>query len=60
MVQRELQWADDLERAAAIQRQLLPRPLSGIDGVDVAAVCIPAFVVGETSTTTIRSAVVWW
>ena len=46
MVQRELQWADDLERAAAIQRQLLPRPLSGIDGVDVAAVCIPAFVVG--------------
>lgn len=46
MVQRELQWADDLDRAAAIQRQLLPRPLSGLSGFDVAAVCIPAFVVG--------------
>lgn len=46
MVQRELQWSDDLDRAAAIQRQLLPRSLSGQSGFDVAAVCIPAFVVG--------------
>ena len=46
MVQRELQSSDDLERAAAIQRQLLPRPLAGLPGFDVASACIPAFVVG--------------
>ncbi|MDM7489500.1 SpoIIE family protein phosphatase [Rhodococcus sp. CSLK01-03] len=44
--QRELQRADELDRAAAMQAQLLPRPLTGLPGYEVRAVCIPAFVVG--------------
>lgn len=44
--QRELQRADELDRAAAMQSQLLPLPLSDLPGYEVQAVCVPAFVVG--------------
>lgn len=44
--QREIRNSDELERAAAVQRQLLPRPLDAVDGYSVAAMCIPAFAVG--------------
>ncbi len=44
--QRELERSDDIDRAAEIQRQLLPRPLRGLRGYDVAATCLPAFTVG--------------
>ncbi len=43
--QRELERADELDRAAEIQRQLLPQPL-GHPGVEIATLCLPAFVVG--------------
>lgn len=43
--QRELERADELDRAADIQRQLLPQPL-GHPGVEIARLCLPAFVVG--------------
>ncbi|ORM28680.1 GAF domain-containing SpoIIE family protein phosphatase [Williamsia sp. 1135] len=44
--QRELERADDLERAAAVQRQLLPAPLHGIRGYSVRSMCVPAYAVG--------------
>ncbi|MGW5324198.1 PP2C family protein-serine/threonine phosphatase [Rhodococcus pyridinivorans] len=43
--QRELERADELDRAAEIQRQLLPEPLTE-SGVEIATLCLPAFVVG--------------
>ncbi|MBS9376649.1 Phosphoserine phosphatase RsbU [Rhodococcus sp. B50] len=45
-VQREVERADELERAAALQNQLLPSPLAGVTGVEIATACLPAFVVG--------------
>lgn len=44
--QRELERSAELDRAAEIQNQLLPRPLTGPEGYRVAAVCLPAFTVG--------------
>lgn len=44
--QRELERSDDLDRAAQIQQQLLPRQLEGLRGYEVAATCLPAFTVG--------------
>lgn len=44
--ERELHSSDDLERAAAVQRQLLPPPLADLPGYTVHALCIPAFAVG--------------
>ncbi|MGX1597777.1 PP2C family protein-serine/threonine phosphatase [Dietzia maris] len=44
--QRELERSDDIDRAAEIQRQLLPRPLEDLQGYEVAATCLPAFTVG--------------
>jgi serine phosphatase RsbU (regulator of sigma subunit) len=44
--QRELERADDLERAAAVQRQLLPAPMRGVDGYSVRSMCAPAYAVG--------------
>lgn len=45
-VQRELQSSEHLDRAAAVQRQLLPRAIGDLPGYTVRAVCIPAFAVG--------------
>lgn len=45
-VQREVEQSDDLERAAAIQRRLLPRPLQDLPGYVVRSMCIPAYAVG--------------
>ncbi|UXA20378.1 PP2C family protein-serine/threonine phosphatase [Mycobacterium sp. SMC-4] len=44
--QRELQSADDLARAATVQRQLLPPALGDLPGYRVCALCLPAFAVG--------------
>lgn len=44
--QRELQSADDLQRAANVQRQLLPPPLGNVPGYSVCALCLPAYAVG--------------
>lgn len=44
--QRELERTDEIDKAAEIQRQLLPRPLVGLDGYAIAAACLPAFTVG--------------
>lgn len=44
--QRELENSDDLERAADIQKQLLPRPLGDLPGYSVCALCLPAHAVG--------------
>lgn len=44
--QRELESADDLERAAIVQRRLLPPPLGDLPGYRVCATCIPAYAVG--------------
>lgn len=44
--ERELHSSDDLERAAAVQRQLLPPPLADLPGYTVHALCLPAFAVG--------------
>ncbi|MGA5462041.1 GAF domain-containing SpoIIE family protein phosphatase [Mycobacterium sp. NPDC050041] len=44
--QRELESTDDLERASAVQRQLLPRPLGDLPGYSVCAMCLPAYAVG--------------
>lgn len=44
--ERELLRSDDLERAAAVQRQLLPSPLGDLPGYTVQALCVPAFAVG--------------
>lgn len=45
-VQRELEQSDDLDRAATMQRQLLPHPVEGLPGYSVTSLCVPAFVVG--------------
>lgn len=45
-VQRELESFDEMDRAAAVQRQLLPRPLGDLPGYCVCALCIPACAVG--------------
>jgi sigma-B regulation protein RsbU (phosphoserine phosphatase) len=44
--QRELERSDELDRAADISRQLLPPAVSGLPQLEVAATCLPAFVVG--------------
>lgn len=44
--QREIANTDDLERAALVQRQLLPPPLGVVPGWSIAAICLPAFAVG--------------
>lgn len=44
--QRELERTDEIDKAAEIQRRMLPRPLEGPDGYRVSAVCLPAFTVG--------------
>ncbi|MBS3694115.1 PP2C family protein-serine/threonine phosphatase [Rhodococcus qingshengii] len=44
--QREIQNKDELERAAAVQRQLLPPPVDPVPGFAFAAMCLPAFAVG--------------
>ncbi|OBF89196.1 serine/threonine protein phosphatase [Mycobacterium sp. 852002-51152_SCH6134967] len=44
--QRELERSDDLERAAAIQRLLLPPAIDDLPGYSVCAMCSPAFTVG--------------
>ncbi|WP_374612498.1 PP2C family protein-serine/threonine phosphatase [Gordonia sp. (in: high G+C Gram-positive bacteria)] len=44
--QREIANSDDLERAALVQRQLLPPPLGVVPGWSIAAMCLPAFAVG--------------
>ncbi|MCE5289597.1 MAG: SpoIIE family protein phosphatase [Nocardiaceae bacterium] len=45
-VQRELEQSAELDRAAQVQRELLPKTLTDIPGYEVAAVCVPAFAVG--------------
>ncbi len=44
--QRELQNTEDLERAATVQRQLLPQDTVDLTGYRVGAMCLPAFAVG--------------
>lgn len=44
--QRELESSDDLERAATVQRRLLPAPLGDLPGYRVCATCLPAHAVG--------------
>lgn len=44
--QREMQSTDDLQRAANVQRQLLPPPLGDVPGYRVCAMCLPAYAVG--------------
>lgn len=44
--QRELERSDDLERAAAVQRLMLPPPIADMPGYSVCALCLPAFAVG--------------
>jgi len=44
--QREVERSDEIDRAARIQEQLLPRPISGLPGFEVATVCLPAYMVG--------------
>jgi hypothetical protein len=44
--QRELERADDLDRAAEVQRQLLPPPLQSMHGYAVWSMCTPAYAVG--------------
>ncbi|MEV0355094.1 GAF domain-containing SpoIIE family protein phosphatase [Nocardia sp. NPDC050697] len=44
--QRELESSDDLERAAIVQRRLLPPPLGDLPGYRVCATCLPAYAVG--------------
>jgi sigma-B regulation protein RsbU (phosphoserine phosphatase) len=44
--QREIEDTNDLARASAVQRQLLPNRLAPVPGYEVAAMCLPAFAVG--------------
>lgn len=44
--QRELERSDDLERAAAVQRLMLPPPIGDLPGYSVCSLCVPAFAVG--------------
>lgn len=45
-VEAEMSWQAELDRASAVQRQLLPRRAPVLDGYDVAATCVPAAFVG--------------
>lgn len=45
-VQRELEQSDEMERAALVQRRLLPGTLGDLPGYAVSALCIPALAVG--------------
>jgi hypothetical protein len=45
-VQNEIERSADLERAAAVQRELLPREIGDLPGYDIGAMCLPAFSVG--------------
>lgn len=45
-VQAEMERSVDLDRAAEVQRELLPREISDIPGFQTAALCLPAFSVG--------------
>jgi phosphoserine phosphatase RsbU/P len=45
-VQRELERSDEMDRAAEVQRHMLPRPLGELPGYSVCAMCLPAFAVG--------------
>lgn len=44
--QRELVQSDDMDRAAEVQRQLLPPEMIDLPGYTVSAICIPAYAVG--------------
>ncbi|BBY18149.1 GAF domain-containing SpoIIE family protein phosphatase [Mycolicibacterium litorale] len=44
--QRELEQTDDIERAAEVQRHLLPGTLGDLPGYSVCAMCLPAYAVG--------------
>ncbi|ULE35543.1 PP2C family protein-serine/threonine phosphatase [Mycobacterium sp. IDR2000157661] len=44
--QREVERSDDVERAAAVQRLLLPPPVDYLPGYSVCAMCAPAYAVG--------------
>lgn len=44
--QRELEQSDDLERAADVQRHLLPLAIGDLPGYSVCAMCLPAYAVG--------------
>lgn len=44
--QREVERSDDVERAAAVQRLLLPPPVDYLSGYSVCALCAPAYAVG--------------
>ena len=44
--QRELESSDDLERAADVQRHLLPLDIGDLPGYSVCAMCLPAYAVG--------------
>ena len=44
--QRELERSDDVERAAAVQRLLLPPPVDYLPDYSVCALCAPAYAVG--------------
>jgi sigma-B regulation protein RsbU (phosphoserine phosphatase) len=44
--QRELQQSEELERAAVVQRRLLPTALVDLPGYTVSAMCLPAYAVG--------------
>ncbi|RDH74183.1 GAF domain-containing protein [Mycolicibacterium moriokaense] len=44
--QRELEQSDEMDRAAQVQRHLLPRALGELPGYSVCALCLPAFAVG--------------
>jgi serine phosphatase RsbU (regulator of sigma subunit) len=45
-VEKEMTLREELDRAAEVQRALLPRTLPDVDGYDVAARCIPSRAVG--------------
>ncbi|MEO5920196.1 MAG: SpoIIE family protein phosphatase [Pseudolysinimonas sp.] len=45
-IESELQGAQDLDRAADVQRAMLPRNLAPLAGYEIAGVCIPAKSVG--------------
>ncbi|BBZ05974.1 hypothetical protein MDOR_01430 [Mycolicibacterium doricum] len=44
--QSEIEQGDDIERAAEVQRHLLPRALGDLPGYSVCAMCLPANAVG--------------
>ncbi|MFS0899749.1 SpoIIE family protein phosphatase [Mycolicibacterium litorale] len=44
--QRELEQTDDIQRAADVQRHLLPGAVGDLPGYSVCAMCLPAYAVG--------------